>query len=336
MNYKEIQRKKQVELLTSNNDLFDGALGGGTMFDTKKNKWVEYPFIIQHDHSDCNLYRPIRKYALEYFERYSIAWWNQSVDRYFPTGHLLSSQIHCLNHLFNIAKDSEAVLKIIQPIGDKIGVHFDEVLPSFIDNHEHWMKHNRKYILNSYLSFEFVYHNIHYLNESFDKRGAKCTSVDCFVYAKAGNDFWFIPIEWKYTEDYLTQTEVFDYQRYEKFVTPQSRLKCWSPQFELDPYFELGRQTLFMEQIINNPINYTTNDFQPQERELKVNNFLHLVVAPRDNDSFRKHAEKFRQCLKNDYQQLFQIVDPQDFLASLKGQTKYEPLLSYLSKRYWN
>lgn len=93
-------------------------------------------FILAPASSNRNLYDPIRKEAIEYFERYDIAWWKQFEDRYFPTGHLLSSQIHCLNHLFTIIKNLEAVLAMIQPIGTAAGISFDKVLPSLIDTKE--------------------------------------------------------------------------------------------------------------------------------------------------------------------------------------------------------
>lgn len=339
-NHKEEQRERQVNLLKTsdtNSFLFGGARGDGTMYNSKDDTWCEYSFIIQHDDSVRNLYKDIRTYALKYFERYSIEWWNQSNDRYFPTGHLLSSQIHCLNHLFAIAKDKAAVLAIIKPIGEKIGVHFDEVLPSFIDNLEHWEKNGRKCILNNYISFEFVCQNKDLLGESFNKRGAKCTSVDAFVYARAGEEYWLIPIEWKFTEDYLKKEKVYDYARYAKYVTGNSRLKNWSRIFESDPYFELGRQTLLMEQLIANPPYYLTNDFEPQEKQLKADNFLHIVVAPNENKLFREHTENFKKELKPESQHLFSVIDPQDFLSPLKEskKSKIQNLIIYLKTRYW-
>ena len=93
-NYKSQQRKLQQERLT--NPIFDGARNMGIF------SGMQLPCVICYEDSLKNLYAPIRKDALAYFERYNIAWWHQYEDRCFPTGHLLSSQIHCLNQLFAI------------------------------------------------------------------------------------------------------------------------------------------------------------------------------------------------------------------------------------------
>ena len=45
-----------------------------------------------------NLWAGIREDALGYFEANRISWWKGAQDR--PTGHLLSSQIACVNQLY--------------------------------------------------------------------------------------------------------------------------------------------------------------------------------------------------------------------------------------------
>ncbi len=47
-----------------------------------------------------NLWEGIRDGAIEYFARNRIAWWGGEGNE--PTGHMLSSQIACLNHLYAI------------------------------------------------------------------------------------------------------------------------------------------------------------------------------------------------------------------------------------------
>ena len=98
-------------------------------------------FILVPDDSKENMFAPIREDALGYFKRYDISWWRQEEDGYFPTGHLVSSQNHCLNHLFALRRDKEAVKLIIE---NATGMQFDEVLPSLIDEDP-----------ESYISFEF-------------------------------------------------------------------------------------------------------------------------------------------------------------------------------------
>jgi len=43
-----------------------------------------------------NLYEPIREGAIQYFKDNNIGWWGGSK----PSGHILSSQIACVNHHF--------------------------------------------------------------------------------------------------------------------------------------------------------------------------------------------------------------------------------------------
>ena len=143
---------RQKQLLGT--QLLGGSEGRG--FWTIKGKPVNVEIILRPEDSLNTLYPEIRKDALDYFRRYNISWWRQNEDRYFPTGHLLSSQNHCLNHMFAIRNNQEAVLAMIRPIGEAAGIHFDKVLPSFIDTEE------KK---DSFITFEFVYHNVELLQE---------------------------------------------------------------------------------------------------------------------------------------------------------------------------
>jgi len=68
-----------------------------------------------------NLWEGIRYDAVDYFKRNNIEWWQSSGDD-LPTGHLLSSQIACLNHLYFIRQREDlatAILKSIDPDVDK-------------------------------------------------------------------------------------------------------------------------------------------------------------------------------------------------------------------------
>ena len=187
---------QHIKLLGSN--YFESAHGCGIYWNKDKKTWETYPHILQHQDSLKNLYRGIRKDVLSYFKEYDIAWWREDDDRYFPTGNLLSSQIHCLNHLFKLRRDPYAVLRIIQKVCPTIV----RVLPSPIDDHEYFSKKSKNKI-KSFISFEFTYNNIDLLKERTYKRGKDCTSIDAFVYAvdKEGHHI-LIAIEWKYTEAY--------------------------------------------------------------------------------------------------------------------------------------
>ena len=58
-------------------------------------KGKTYPFVLQQKGAFTNLYEPIRSEALSYFTINKIDWWAGRK----PTGHTLSSQIACVNHL---------------------------------------------------------------------------------------------------------------------------------------------------------------------------------------------------------------------------------------------
>ena len=185
--YKDQETKRQLKCYYSR--FFKEAKNSGhwNFYDDFGNftKRVHLNYILRPEDSLSNLFQPISWLALDYFKRYDIAWWREDEDRYFPTGHLLSSQIHCLNHLFALRKDKEALLSIVN---HATKMEFDEVLSSLIDD-------------EGYLSFEFAYKNDDLIgeNDKGARRGYMWTSIDAMVLARKGNETWLIPIEWKYT-----------------------------------------------------------------------------------------------------------------------------------------
>lgn len=276
-------------------------------------------------HRDLNLYQlDIKKYM----DDNKIEWWQPSKNGNFiseksqvPT-HKLSSQVACLNHLFAIRNNPSAVLSLIQTIGTPLGVHFDSVLQSFNNDVE-----------KGYITFEFVYNNIELLREKHETRGKKCTSVDALIYAKAGNEYWLIPIEWKYTEAYDTAGFEWNFDRYHKCFSSKSRLKIWNDLFRRNPFYELGRQTLLMEKII-------------ESKKIKADHFLHLIVVPKGNIEMREDVQKFKESLKIDAQKYCQCIDPRELFTPLtkivdENDTRFpelvevKDLITYLKARYW-
>ena len=330
--YKQLQKEQQLTLL-QHSDFFEDAIGCGIWWNNKNNKWETYPHILQHQDSLKNLYEGIRKEVMSYFKEYDIAWWREDDDRYFPTGNLLSSQIHCLNHLFKLRRDPYAVLSIIKNVCPNVV----RVLPSPIDDHDYSSKKSNN-IIKSYISFEFTYNNVDLLKERTCKRGKDCTSIDAFVYAvdKEGNHV-LIAIEWKYTEVYAKFIDKKTYkkivhtvkERYlDKIATIDSHLTSWEKSYYLDPFYELARQSLLMEQIIN-------------KKPFPAAYYQHIVVCPTDNIEMRADAKTFKDSLSENGNKLFHIIDPKDFLAPVyslkdkKGRMKYADLFTYLETRYW-
>ena len=313
--YKDQETKRQLKCYYSR--FFKEAKNSGhwNFYDDFGNftKRVHLNYILRPEDSLSNLFQPISWLALDYFERYDIAWWREDEDRYFPTGHLLSSQIHCLNHLFALRKDKEALLSIVNYATK---MEFDEVLSSLIDN-------------DGYLSFEFAYKNDDLIgeNDKGARRGYMWTSIDAMVLARKGNETWLIPIEWKYTETYEKEDKTCQKRldRYEELIKESDKLKM--PEngripnsiYFQEPSYELMRQTLLCEQL--------------QHKGL-AKNFFHLNVIPKGNSGLREVVEtEFKPMLTKEAK--FKIIDPQALLSPLKGNDNYKDLLSYLETRYW-
>lgn len=319
--FKTQQENKQRYLMKSKSFVFDNATGE-LFYVQKEQNWLPSSKVINRRESVKNLFKKTRKDALLYFELNNIVWWNQYVDLYFPNGNTLSSQIHCLNHLFAIRADHDAVLKIIQTILPDIS----EIEVSPIDE-KHCIMEKYPYETPSYITFEFTYNNKELLHERCNQRGANCTSVDAFVYAvdKEGNRV-LIAIEWKYTEAYKKTDDnkaddsTIDKRYRDLAARKNSNLGGWKELYNWDPQYELARQTLLMEQIIDN-------------KPFKADDYRHIVVCPNDNIEMVAEAEAFKDSLEENSK--FIIIDPQDLLSPLKGNDDYKELMEYLGTRYW-
>lgn len=322
--YEKAQTRRQLELL-QHSDLFEHAPTDGLCLvkdeNTKQMVWRKSKKIIVHHESVKNLYKPIREQVLNYFEWNDIAWWNEYTERYFPTGNTLSSQIHCLNHLFALQGDKDAVLALVQAILPNI----TDILPSPIDVNDPKICQTIHLPYPSYITFEFTCNNMEYLKETCNKRGARCTSVDALIYAKDDKgQFVLVPIEWKYTEHYSFEDKYrADEKKVETRYLPlteheNTRIPIWHEDFYYDPYYELARQSLLMEQII-------------RKKPFDADRYEHIVVCPEDNIEMWTTAENFMGSIKGENEHFF-IIDPQDLLEPIQG---YDALKDYLNTRYW-
>ncbi len=326
MAYKESQYDRQEAVLKKNPDLFSNDPGHGVFKGSQRRFAVE--------NGDNNLYAPIRKDAIAYFDENEIAWWGGSK----PTTHMLSSQIACLNHLFAIKDDSESVLSLVNNI--RPGVSFKKVLPIELDKNP------------GYIAFEAVSKG-NWLNEGKPSRGANCTSVDALVIAEKENcERWLIPIEWKYTEVYHPTDDKSQEDRpkapkgsngrglkrlnnYSDLITQSEYLKSL-PSYKnsvyfFEPFYQLMRQTLWAEQMIKHR----------DEEWVKADKFLHVHVIPAENKDLLDMAylktgngmeESWRSQLLQD---IYQIITPEALLSPIKGNSKYSDLIHYLTIRYW-
>jgi hypothetical protein len=279
-----------------------------------------------------NLYAPIRSEVVKYFHDNKISWWGG----YQPTGHILSSQVSCLNHLFAIRNDKEAVLALLNGVMDE----FEDVLPIPCDAKN-----------PAYIAFEVVSSEDH-LNEKVSTRGSSCTSVDAFIYAVHRDEHkkWLIPIERKYTELYGNKDKSKEDRRGEPKGANgkgEERLKRYSvlidesAQLETlksyagsvyyqEPFYQLMRRTLWAENVIKHK---ATED-------LKADDFLHIHVIPDGNrDLLDKHykvsgkgmEETWREMLAD--QSKYIIMTPKKLMEPVVS--RYPELALYLMRRYW-
>lgn len=317
MNYKDKQYERQ-ESLIEQGVIFDRIKGGG--------RFIGKPRSFVLEEAEVNLYAPIRANVLKYFEENRIDWWRGNR----PSGHTLSSQIACLNHLTPIMNKATAVLAIINGIRNE----FTEVLPVNCDKNP------------AYIAFEVV-SSKDYLNEKYSSRGSNCTSIDALIIAKhKSGKIYLIPIEWKYTESYPTFDKSIEgemkvkglerQRRYNQLIddsTQLVRLENYEGSiYYQEPFYQLMRQTLWAEQIIKHK---TTECLQ-------ADNYWHIHVVPTANVTLlnRKYKvsgkgmeETWRSMLKD--QSKYTIVDPSTLLAPLTLETDYYSLVEYLKARYW-
>ena len=325
--FQEEERTKQISLI-NNSQLFDNSKGGGFFMGKSRD------FVLTNPIN--NLFSPIREDVVAYFKDNNISWWGGNT----PSGHLLSSQISCLNHLFYIRNDRDIVLSILNNVKDE----FIEVLPIPND------------INSAYIGFEVVSGD-DYLNEKQSTRGSNCTSIDAFIYARHRNgEIWLIPIEWKYTEHYNNQDKSTEDRqgvenkglngkgnerlaRYTPLIEnkEQNQLKKMAEYkgsiYYQEPFYQLMRQTLWAKEVIAHKNN--NNEF------FKADNYLHIHIIPNKNsDLLNKQyrvskkglEETWRDCLCN--QDKYIIVDSFNFLNPI--MSNYKELWDYLYDRYWD
>ncbi|MDE7421429.1 MAG: hypothetical protein K2N35_14620 [Muribaculaceae bacterium] len=322
--YKDKECERQQQLI-ENSGIFNGTKGGGRFMGKEGSDRL---FVLIDGES--NLYAPIRKDALGYFKENGIGWWGGSK----PSGHVLSSQIACLNHLFSLRNDADAVLSILNNIRDE----FTEVLPIPVDKNP------------SFIAFEVVSDEDH-LNEGTPNRGSNCTSIDALIYARhKSGELWLIPIEWKYTEHYTNQDKSNEdrdgelegsngkgeerMNRYNDLISASSQLKSLNEYagslYYYEPFYQLMRQTLWAENMVRNKMT----------ERLRADNYLHVHVIPSENDDLLLKKYKVTQKgMESSWREMiadqskYVIIDPKTLMTPTVSN--YSELHEYLGIRYW-
>lgn len=337
MTYWKAQKEQHLRQLAH---LFEGDPGGG------KFNGQAQPFVLQAP--EKNLFVPIRDEVLLYFNGHlpgadgRLSFWRSGGEKVvaghvcsLPTGHMLSSQVACLNHLFPLCRDGKAATLLLQGLRPDMV----EALPVGI--------HAR----DMFVEFE-VTGGGSYLNEEQRgrslTRGANATSVDAVMKGRdtQGNIRLFL-IEWKYTESYPSKREKkpgsrMDNRlwRYRSFFTRDGSPFTFcnsdvdSTFFEellTEPYYQLMRQTLLGWKMTQDP-----------SRNGQATSFTHIVVVPHGNTALRFGCAVIagRQGdLAGAWNALVRepvlFLAPEELLQPLTAQPDYACLLDYLCRRYW-
>ena len=310
----EEKKREQANILKEYRaSLFENATDIG--YSKKNNEWFDY--MLKPQYGDKNLYQGIRKEAIEYFKKYGITWWQCINKPDEPTSHMVSSQINCLNHLFAFRDKPEALKLILQKA---TLLPIKSILTSPIDE-------------DGYIAFEFVYKNMSLMcdntgkyHENYESRGTRCTSIDALVYAQLeDNRKVLIPIEWKYTETYDgIEAMPSSWKRYPDLVRLEDcNLKKVYDLYRADPFYELMRQTLLVEQIIRH-----------KDCGIEADGYFHIMVIPNEHTELKSAIESnYIPTLKD--QSKFRIIDPQELLSPIAENKNFENLITYLQTRYW-
>jgi hypothetical protein len=144
-NYREEQKKNVVKL---RDEIFENQ--GNGIFAGKRRDFVLNDPLL-------NLWAGIRDDAVDYFKKNNITWWNGDAEK--PTGHLLSSQVACLNHLYFLRQRTDLSIAILKNIDGRI------LKAPIVDN--------------GFVGFEIIGKD-NYLNERNHIRGANSTSVETY------------------------------------------------------------------------------------------------------------------------------------------------------------
>lgn len=293
---------EKSKIVKKRNELFNDP--GFGEYDGKK-----YPFVLQKP--ELNLWEEIRNDAIKYFKDNNIKWYKGKDD--LPTGHLLSSQVACINHLFYLRDNQRLASLILNNIDSNI------VEAEKLDS--------------GYIEFEFI--GKHGLNERCHTRGINCTSVDACMIGKnkEGEKILFF-IEWKYTEtyDYKSRQCKEKEEIYNHLISdPKSPFKDNRVEiYYYEPFYQLMRQTLLAEQCVKHK-EYGCSDYRLVHVIPKENiKLLNTITSKKMTGT--NISKAWKNVLKR--KDTYFSVSPKEFLAPIIDDEEASLLVEYLKKRY--
>jgi hypothetical protein len=299
--YREEQREKAIKL---RDEIFKDP--GDGLFKGKKRDFVLNDPVL-------NLWAGIRDDAVEYFKNNDIAWWQGAEKE--PTGHLLSSQVSCLNHLYFLRQRNDLATAVLKNIDSRI------VKAAIIDN--------------GFVEFEIIGKN-NYLNERSHTRGANSTSVDAVMVGEKGDGKnILVLIEWKYTESYDSKN-LYIPERYNNYNPLLQEKGCpiKVEDFEklyYEPYYQLMRQNLLGWKMI-------------KAGEYNCDEYIHLHIIPTNNKELKLKITSPKlvgQDMSDAWKKVliepdkYKIYSPDALFKPLEYEKDVQSLLKYLKIRYW-
>ncbi|RMH35563.1 MAG: hypothetical protein D6694_14660 [Gammaproteobacteria bacterium] len=302
MNYREEQRQRAV----STRDYLFKDPGTGIFFGKERDFVLKDPSL--------NLWAGIRDDAKYHFVANGIAWWKGTEED--PTGHLLSSQVACVNHLYPLRQRCDVATSVLKQIEPSIV----ESLP----------------IGNGFVDFEYI-GSRQYLKEPAFTRGTNCTSVDAVMCgATAEREVILFLIEWKYTESYRPdnlyiprRAEVYDPLISSKDSPFLTGVKPQDLYYE--PFYQMMRQTLLAWQF-------------EIHGEMECARCFNVHVIPNKNKALKERItspglqgsdihEAWRTLLKRPEKYI--AIDPEEMLRPAYELPDTKSWLNYLEARYW-
>ena len=302
MKYKENERQKAV---SNRNDIFRDP--GNGLYNRIPREFVLSNPIL-------NLWEGIREDALKYFTKNEIVW--HKGENNGPTGHLLSSQVACINHLYFARQRKDIATAILK----NIDIDIDEAV--IVDD--------------GYVEFEFIGEK-QYMKERGFTRGANCTSVDAVMIGqnKTGQKTMFL-IEWKYTEEYSKEDKAIPertniYNPYIQAPDSPFAAQVNIPALYYEPFYQMMRQTLLGSQCA-------------AHKDHNCTDYFHLHVIPENNTELRNKitspgcigtdiSDAWKKMLKNPDK--YQTISPEDLLKPCESLNDCNSIMSYLKRRYW-
>lgn len=304
MKYIDRQREKVVAL---RDKLFDDP--GNGVFMGKERE-----FVLSD--ASRNLWKEIHDEAVDYFDRNKVSWWKSPSG---PSGHLLSSQVACVNHLFPIRQSEQLATEVLKKVD-----------PSF--------KRALK-VDDGFVEFEMVGKEL-LGKERTLSRGANSTSIDAMMVGeKNDGTIILVLIEWKYTESYTDNSILYSasgtsrLENYRELLeAPNCPVVCENLEaLFYEPFYQLMRQTL---------LGWTMT----QRKEYGTSDWLHLHIVPPTNKELKDRVTS--PTLKGNTMETawkgvlrqperYNVIPPEDFLSPLQNTSATKELAAYLNERYW-